>query len=127
MHYARPIIILGPTKDRANDDLLSEFPDKFGSCVPRECWAGAEAEVGGPVGGRWGQSTLGHWHAGGHWDSQQWVRLSPPCPMHVAIGGRGWEDGYGGCQEVAVPLSQAPLQPLPRGTAERSERLTDSF
>lgn len=36
MHYARPIIILGPTKDRANDDLLSEFPDKFGSCVPRE-------------------------------------------------------------------------------------------
>ena len=37
MHYARPIIILGPTKDRANDDLLSEFPDKFGSCVPREC------------------------------------------------------------------------------------------
>lgn len=36
VHYARPIIILGPTKDRANDDLLSEFPDKFGSCVPRE-------------------------------------------------------------------------------------------
>ncbi|KAK5931595.1 hypothetical protein CesoFtcFv8_000107 [Champsocephalus esox] len=32
--YARPIIILGPTKDRVNDDLLSEFPDKFGSCVP---------------------------------------------------------------------------------------------
>uniref|UniRef100_A0A8C9V9A7 Discs large MAGUK scaffold protein 4 n=1 Tax=Scleropages formosus TaxID=113540 RepID=A0A8C9V9A7_SCLFO len=29
-----PIIILGPTKDRINDDLLSEFPDKFGSCVP---------------------------------------------------------------------------------------------
>ncbi|XP_048450551.1 disks large homolog 4-like, partial [Rhincodon typus] len=34
VHYARPIIILGPTKDRVNDDLLSEFPDKFGSCVP---------------------------------------------------------------------------------------------
>uniref|UniRef100_A0A8D3DZ38 Uncharacterized protein n=1 Tax=Scophthalmus maximus TaxID=52904 RepID=A0A8D3DZ38_SCOMX len=32
--YARPIIILGPTKDRVNDDLLSDFPDKFGSCVP---------------------------------------------------------------------------------------------
>ncbi|XP_076581458.1 disks large homolog 4 isoform X3 [Chaetodon auriga] len=32
--YARPVIILGPTKDRINDDLLSEFPDKFGSCVP---------------------------------------------------------------------------------------------
>ncbi|KAM5125569.1 disks large homolog 4-like isoform 2-T2 [Mantella aurantiaca] len=34
VHYARPIIILGPGKDRVNDDLLSEFPDKFGSCVP---------------------------------------------------------------------------------------------
>lgn len=36
VHYARPIIILGPVKDRINDDLLSEFPDKFGSCVPRK-------------------------------------------------------------------------------------------
>lgn len=34
--YARPIIILGPMKDRINDDLISEFPDKFGSCVPRK-------------------------------------------------------------------------------------------
>ncbi|XP_051947359.1 disks large homolog 4 isoform X1 [Xyrauchen texanus] len=34
VHYARPVIILGPSKDRVNDDLLSEFPDKFGSCVP---------------------------------------------------------------------------------------------
>uniref|UniRef100_A0A671TE26 Disks large homolog 1-like n=1 Tax=Sinocyclocheilus anshuiensis TaxID=1608454 RepID=A0A671TE26_9TELE len=34
--YARPVIILGPMKDRINDDLISEFPDKFGSCVPRE-------------------------------------------------------------------------------------------
>lgn len=34
--YARPVIILGPMKDRVNDDLISEFPDKFGSCVPRE-------------------------------------------------------------------------------------------
>ncbi|XP_048093855.1 disks large homolog 2 isoform X19 [Alosa alosa] len=32
--YARPVIILGPMKDRVNDDLISEFPDKFGSCVP---------------------------------------------------------------------------------------------
>ncbi|XP_040886928.1 disks large homolog 4 isoform X1 [Toxotes jaculatrix] len=40
--YARPVIILGPTKDRVNDDLLSEFPDKFGSCVPRECPASHE-------------------------------------------------------------------------------------
>ena len=37
MTYTRPIIILGPLKDRINDDLISEFPEKFGSCVPREC------------------------------------------------------------------------------------------
>lgn len=36
VHYARPVIILGPTKDRINDDLISEFPHKFGSCVPRK-------------------------------------------------------------------------------------------
>jgi len=34
--YARPVIILGCLKDRINDDLISEFPDKFGSCVPRK-------------------------------------------------------------------------------------------
>ncbi|XP_057194624.1 disks large homolog 1 isoform X10 [Triplophysa rosa] len=36
VNYTRPVIILGPMKDRINDDLISEFPDKFGSCVPRE-------------------------------------------------------------------------------------------
>lgn len=35
INYTRPVIILGPLKDRINDDLISEFPDKFGSCVPR--------------------------------------------------------------------------------------------
>ncbi|KAM5126399.1 LOW QUALITY PROTEIN: disks large homolog 3-like, partial [Mantella aurantiaca] len=34
IHYARPVIILGPLKDRVNDDLISEFSHKFGSCVP---------------------------------------------------------------------------------------------
>uniref|UniRef100_A0A3P8T972 Discs, large homolog 2 (Drosophila) n=1 Tax=Amphiprion percula TaxID=161767 RepID=A0A3P8T972_AMPPE len=34
VNYARPVIILGPMKDRINDDLISEFPEKFGSCVP---------------------------------------------------------------------------------------------
>ncbi|XP_048247341.1 disks large 1 tumor suppressor protein-like isoform X6 [Haliotis rufescens] len=34
LRYTRPVIILGPLKDRINDDLISEFPDKFGSCVP---------------------------------------------------------------------------------------------
>nr|XP_020443583.1 disks large homolog 3 isoform X8 [Monopterus albus] len=39
IHYTRPVIILGPMKDRVNDDLISEFPHKFGSCVPRELTA----------------------------------------------------------------------------------------
>lgn len=34
--YTRPVIVLGPLKDRINDDLISEYPDKFGSCVPRK-------------------------------------------------------------------------------------------
>ncbi|XP_045063679.1 disks large homolog 1-like isoform X4 [Coregonus clupeaformis] len=34
VNYTRPVIILGPMKDRINDDLISEFPDKFRSCVP---------------------------------------------------------------------------------------------
>uniref|UniRef100_A0A6Q2ZJ81 Discs, large homolog 4a (Drosophila) n=1 Tax=Esox lucius TaxID=8010 RepID=A0A6Q2ZJ81_ESOLU len=47
IHYARPIIILGPTKDRVNDDLLSEFPDRFGSCVPHTTRPQREYEVDG--------------------------------------------------------------------------------
>ncbi|KAG7232673.1 hypothetical protein INR49_008253 [Caranx melampygus] len=45
--YARPVIILGPTKDRVNDDLLSEFPDKFGSCVPHTTRPRRDYEVDG--------------------------------------------------------------------------------
>jgi len=33
--YARPVIVLGPLKDRINDDLIAEYPDKFSSCIPR--------------------------------------------------------------------------------------------
>uniref|UniRef100_A0A803JWK3 Uncharacterized protein n=1 Tax=Xenopus tropicalis TaxID=8364 RepID=A0A803JWK3_XENTR len=47
VHYARPIIILGPGKDRVNDDLLSEFPDKFGSCVPHTTRPKRDYEVDG--------------------------------------------------------------------------------
>ncbi|XP_055056782.1 disks large homolog 4 isoform X2 [Misgurnus anguillicaudatus] len=47
VHYARPIIILGPVKDRVNDDLLSEFPDKFGSCVPHTTRPKRDYEVDG--------------------------------------------------------------------------------
>ncbi|XP_018610833.1 disks large homolog 2 isoform X2 [Scleropages formosus] len=45
--YARPVIILGPMKDRINDDLISEFPDKFGSCVPHTTRPKREYEVDG--------------------------------------------------------------------------------
>lgn len=36
INYTRPVIILGPLKDRINDDLITEFPTEFGSCVPRK-------------------------------------------------------------------------------------------
>uniref|UniRef100_A0A4W6DB56 Discs, large homolog 2 (Drosophila) n=1 Tax=Lates calcarifer TaxID=8187 RepID=A0A4W6DB56_LATCA len=45
--YARPVIILGPMKDRINDDLISEFPDKFGSCVPHTTRPKRDYEVDG--------------------------------------------------------------------------------
>uniref|UniRef100_A0A8C1KUF5 Discs, large homolog 2 (Drosophila) n=1 Tax=Cyprinus carpio TaxID=7962 RepID=A0A8C1KUF5_CYPCA len=47
INYARPVIILGPMKDRINDDLISEFPDKFGSCVPHTTRAKRDYEVDG--------------------------------------------------------------------------------
>lgn len=28
--------MLGPLKDRINDDLLADLPQKFGNCVPRK-------------------------------------------------------------------------------------------
>lgn len=39
IQYTRPVIILGPLKDRINDDLISEYPDKYGSCVPRKLFS----------------------------------------------------------------------------------------
>ncbi|XP_055713977.1 disks large 1 tumor suppressor protein isoform X12 [Phlebotomus papatasi] len=47
INYARPVIILGPLKDRINDDLISEFPDKFGSCVPHTTRPKRDYEVDG--------------------------------------------------------------------------------
>lgn len=108
VHYARPIIILGPTKDRANDDLLSEFPDKFGSCVPRECRA-----LGGGAQGVTGRATSEHR------GSQTRVLLSHP---HVHrdhprpgtwITQRCW-----GRQLHPSPLAWvSPAVPFPRGPA----------
>ncbi|CAH1646583.1 unnamed protein product [Spodoptera littoralis] len=45
--YTRPVIILGPLKDRINDDLISEFPEKFGSCVPHTTRPRRDYEVDG--------------------------------------------------------------------------------
>jgi len=45
--YTRPVIILGPLKDRINDDLISEYPESFGSCVPHTTRPRREYEVDG--------------------------------------------------------------------------------
>ncbi|XP_018411310.1 PREDICTED: disks large homolog 2 isoform X1 [Nanorana parkeri] len=47
INYTRPVIILGPMKDRINDDLISEFPEKFGSCVPHTTRPKRDYEVDG--------------------------------------------------------------------------------
>uniref|UniRef100_A0A1A9W974 Disks large 1 tumor suppressor protein n=1 Tax=Glossina brevipalpis TaxID=37001 RepID=A0A1A9W974_9MUSC len=47
INYTRPVIILGPLKDRINDDLISEYPDKFGSCVPHTTRPKREYEIDG--------------------------------------------------------------------------------
>lgn len=45
--YARPVIILGPLKDQINDDLINEYPERFGSCVPHTTRARREYEIDG--------------------------------------------------------------------------------
>lgn len=47
LKYTRPVVILGPFKDRINDDLISEYPDKFGSCVPHTTRERRDNEVDG--------------------------------------------------------------------------------
>jgi len=47
LEFTRPVIILGPMKDRINDDLMREFPDRFGSCVPHTTRPKRENEVDG--------------------------------------------------------------------------------
>jgi len=34
--YVRPIVILGPMKDRILEDLIQDQPQKFGVCIPRK-------------------------------------------------------------------------------------------
>ncbi|XP_022248916.1 disks large homolog 1-like isoform X1 [Limulus polyphemus] len=45
--YTRPVIILGPLKDRINDDLISELPEQFGSCIPHTTRPRRDYEVDG--------------------------------------------------------------------------------
>lgn len=35
INYSRPVIVIGIYKDKINDHLISEYPEEFGSCVPR--------------------------------------------------------------------------------------------
>ena len=44
---SRPVVILGPLKDRINDELISEYPEKFGSCVPHTTRPRRQFEVDG--------------------------------------------------------------------------------
>ena len=37
----------GPLKDRINDELISEYPDRFGSCVPHTTRPRRQFEVNG--------------------------------------------------------------------------------
>jgi len=47
VRYTRPVIVLGPMKDRINDDLISEYPEQFGSCVPHTTRLKRDYEVDG--------------------------------------------------------------------------------
>lgn len=45
INYVRPVIILGPLKDRINDELVSRDPSRFSSCVPRKCFKNVSKQV----------------------------------------------------------------------------------
>lgn len=47
INYARPIIILGPLKEKINENLIFEYPQKFGSCVPHTTRARKPNETDG--------------------------------------------------------------------------------
>lgn len=47
LKYTRPVIVLGPVKDRINNDLIYDFPDKFGCCVPHTTRQRKDDEIHG--------------------------------------------------------------------------------
>jgi len=48
--YVRPIVILGPMKDRIMEDLIQDRPQKFGVCIPHTTRAPRANEVHGALG-----------------------------------------------------------------------------
>ncbi|CBY19989.1 unnamed protein product [Oikopleura dioica] len=48
--YVRPIVILGPMKDRILEDLIQDQPQKFGVCIPHTTRAPRANEVHGALG-----------------------------------------------------------------------------
>lgn len=47
IEYMRPVVILGPLKERFNDDLILEYPNQFASCVPHTTRPRREGEEDG--------------------------------------------------------------------------------
>jgi len=47
LKYTRPVIVLGPIKDRINNDLIYDYPDKFGCCVPHTTREKKDNEING--------------------------------------------------------------------------------
>lgn len=45
--YIRPVIILGALKDRINDELVTQNPERFSSCVPHTSRPARDNEVNG--------------------------------------------------------------------------------
>lgn len=86
VHYARPVIVLGPMKDRVNDDLISEFPHKFGSCVPRKSpgrlWVWGIGTLGFVALMCWGRGvgpgSKVPWKQGASYTLEDIRRLDPP-------------------------------------------------
>lgn len=50
LDYVRPIVILGPMKDRIMEDLIQDHSDRFGVCIPHTTRPPREGEIDGAVG-----------------------------------------------------------------------------
>lgn len=121
INYARPVIILGPLKDRINDDLIAEFPDKFGSCVPRKSSPLFAAEciesicclliyrhdaVKARLRGGWpGLSLCGVAGADGAWHPEPSVHRGRSVQWQFVRNVRG-ECAWGGGEEQALHLGR---------------------